>query len=133
MIISVHDTIIYYIEVKSIWKNTNEVQMTMDQFHKSIEHDKEYALCIVNMEGISHDLVERQEYPPIECMAERIKIYTDIGEKNKELNNYIVKIGSCPTKVNLYGVKVNVPIYNLSEEITLDSFCNLIKTKINNM
>ena len=133
MIISVHDTIIYYIEVKSIWKNTNEVQMTMDQFHKSIEHDKEYALCIVNMEGISHDLVERQEYPPIECMAERIKIYTDIGEKNKELNNYIVKIGRCPTKVNLYGVKVNVPIYNLSEEITLDSFCNLIKTKINNM
>ena len=133
MIISVDNNIIYYIEVKSIWKNTKEVQMTMDQFHKSIEHDKEYALCIVNMEGVSQDLVDRQEYSPIEFMTERIKIYTDIGDKNKVLNDYIVKIGSCPTKVNLFGVKVNVPIVNLSMGISLDSFCNLIKTKINNL
>jgi hypothetical protein len=133
MIISVDDNIIYYIEVKSIWKNTNEVQMTMDQFHKSIEHDKEYALCIVNMEGISHDLVDRQEYPPIEFMTERIKIYTDIGDKNKVLADYIIKIGSCPTKVNLYGLKVNVPIVNLSMGISLDCFCDMIKTKINNI
>jgi len=133
MIISFDDTIIYYIEVKSIWKNTDEVQMTMDQFHKSVEYDKEYALCIVNMEGVSHDLVARQEYPPIEFMTERIKIYTDIGDKNKELDDCIVKIGHCPTKVNLFGVKVNVPIVNLSMGITLDCFCNLIKSKIDNM
>ena len=133
MVISVNDNIVYYIEVKSIWKNTNEVQMTMNQFHKSIEHDKEYALCIVNMEGISHDLVDRQEYPPIEFMTERIKIYTDIGDKNKVLDDYIDKIECCPTKVNLLGVKIYVPIDNLSMGISLDCFCNLIKTKINNM
>lgn len=122
----------YYIEVKSMWRDSSKIEMTMTQLMRSVDYKDRYALCIVNMQGIPHGLVDKNEDLSLECMNERIKFYTNIGTVNKRLADCVKTMYDCPTTIELKDSKATVLIDKLDCGLTLKEFCEyIIKERLN--
>ncbi|MDL2244262.1 DUF3883 domain-containing protein [Parabacteroides sp. OttesenSCG-928-J18] len=85
LVVFLNNKPIYFLEVKSRWTTDQSVMMSPLQMISSVEKSSCYALCCVDMTGVTHTNVERHEYPPIENTLPRIKVLTNIGTLNEEL------------------------------------------------
>jgi hypothetical protein len=123
-------TPVYYLEVKSRWGLDQSVMMSPLQMRTSVEKSSEYALCCVDMTGMSQSECENHNYPELSQTIGRIKCLTNIGELNSE----IVKVSSCgsddevhiggdykcivPQKViKSYGVNLSTLIATIADKI----------------
>lgn len=86
LIITIDSIPIYYIEIKSRWGTNQSVEMSPLQMRTSVENRDAYALCCVNMAGISHPIGEEHEFPPLEESLDRIKVLPNIGYLVTTLN-----------------------------------------------
>lgn len=108
IVISVDEKIIYYIEVKSLWSDSNRVKVTNCQCHKATNNIDNYALCVMNMIGVPHDVADNEDTPMVNDLEDRISFYTDIET-----------LMQCP-KVS---GKVIIPLANLNKGLSFNEFC----------
>ncbi len=92
LVIYNNETPIYYIEIKSRWSSDQSVMMSPLQLRTSVENKNEYALCCVDMIGVSYDDVDTHTYPPFEETISRIKVLDNIGLLNESINSAIQQL-----------------------------------------
>lgn len=80
-----NDNAIYYIEVKSRWNTDQSVMMSPLQLQTSVANKDKYALCCVDMTGISHNDADVHVYPSINETISRIKVLDNIGILNENI------------------------------------------------
>lgn len=82
-----NDTPVYYIEIKSRWGVNQSVEMSPLQLKTCVQEADHYALCCVNMSGISQKDVEEHVYPEVEKTLEHLSALTNIGQLAKDAYN----------------------------------------------
>lgn len=86
IIISINNTPIYYIEVKSRWISADSVMMSASQLDRSVEKKDCYSLFAVDMVGFNGENVKEHIYPDsMEEFVDRIRVVTNIGALNDEI------------------------------------------------
>ncbi|MDD7303678.1 MAG: hypothetical protein PUG76_03955 [Prevotellaceae bacterium] len=86
IVISINEEPVYYIEVKSRWVSDKSVMMSAMQLDKSVEKENIYSLFAVDMVGYNSEDVKEHIYPDtMEEFIGRIRVVTNIGEQNSEI------------------------------------------------
>lgn len=106
-VISVDGKKVYYIEAKSIWHQVNIVEMTSHQFDKAESHSSQYALCVINMIGVSPSVVDTVKDSEIN-IEDRTLFYTDIG---------------LYPRLNENNGRITIELKNLKNGLYINEFC----------
>lgn len=109
-VISVDGRKVYYIEAKSIWTSTNMVEMTSYQFDKAESRSSQYALCVINMIGVSPSVVDTEKDSEIN-MEDRTLFYTNIGAY---------------PRLNEKNGRVTIELNKLENGLSINEFCEYI-------
>lgn len=109
-VISVDGKKVYYIEVKSIWHQVNIVEMTSTQFDKAESRSSQYALCVINMIGVSPSVVDTEKDSEIN-IDDRTLFYTDIG---------------LYPRLNENNGRVTIELDNLQDGLYINEFCKYL-------
>ena len=109
-VISVDGKKVYYIEAKSIWHQVNIVEMTSTQFDKAESHSSQYALCVINMIGVSPSVVDTEKDSEIN-IDDRTLFYTDIG---------------LYPRLNENNGRVTIELTKLENGLSINEFCEYI-------
>lgn len=109
-VISVDGKKVYYIEAKSIWHQVNIVEMTSHQFDKAESHSSQYALCVINMIGVSPSVVDTVKDSEIN-IDDRTLFYTDIG---------------LYPRLNENNGRVTIELDNLQDGLYINEFCKYL-------
>jgi hypothetical protein len=94
-IILVDGKIVYYIEVKSIWKVSDCIKLTMYQFDKAISHIDNYAICVMDMTSIPRTAADNDNTTIVNDIETHISFYTNLEslvQCSKENGRAIVTI-----------------------------------------
>ena len=109
-VISVDGKKVYYIEAKSIWHQVNIVEMTSYQFDKAESRSSQYALCVINMIGVSPSVVDTEKDSEIN-IDDRTLFYTDIG---------------LYPRLNENNGRVTIELDNLQDGLYINEFCKYL-------
>lgn len=109
-VISVDGKKVYYIEAKSIWHQVNIVEMTSTQFDKAESRSSQYALCVINMIGVSPSVVDTEKDSEIN-IDDRTLFYTDIG---------------LYPRLNENNGRVTIELDNLQDGLYINEFCKYL-------
>lgn len=109
-VISVDGKKVYYIEAKSIWHQVNIVEMTSYQFDKAESRSSQYALCVINMIGVSPSVVDTEKDSEIN-IDDRTLFYTDIG---------------LYPRLNENNGRVTIELDNLQDGLYINEFCEYL-------
>lgn len=109
-VISVDGKKVYYIEAKSIWHQVNIVEMTSTQFDKAESRSSQYALCVINMIGVSPNVVDTEKDSEIN-INNRTLFYTDIG---------------LYPRLNENNGRVTIELDNLQDGLYINEFCKYL-------
>ena len=109
-VISVDGKKVYYIEAKSIWHQVNIVEMTSYQFDKAESRSSQYALCVINMIGVSPSVVDTEKDSEIN-IDDRTLFYTDIG---------------LYPRLNENNGRVTIELNKLENGLSINEFCEYI-------
>lgn len=109
-VISVDGKKVYYIEAKSIWHQVNIVEMTSTQFDKAESRSSQYALCVINMIGVSPSVVDTEKDSEIN-IDDRTLFYTNIG---------------LYPRLNENNGRVTIELDNLQDGLYINEFCEYL-------
>lgn len=109
-VISIDGKNVYYIEAKSIWHQVNIVEMTSHQFDKAESRSSQYALCVINMIGVSPSVVDTEKDSEIN-MEDRTLFYTNIGAY---------------PRLNEKNGRVTIELNKLENGLSINEFCEYI-------
>lgn len=109
-VISVDGKKVYYIEAKSIWHQVNIVEMTSHQFDKAESHSSQYALCVINMIGVSPSVVDTVKDSEIN-IEDRTLFYPNIG---------------LYPRLNENNGRVTIELKNLENGLYINEFCKYL-------
>ena len=120
----------YYIEVKSRWGTDQSVMMSPLQVSTSVRERNNYALCCVDMSHLRLSEEDEHVYPKLEETLPLIKVLTNIGYLNQELDAVVA--GSDNRLVHIGGeFKCVVPQATiLSQGVSFTSLIDEIMSKI---
>mgnify|MGYP003499550621 FL=1 len=109
-VISVDGKKVYYIEAKSIWHQVNIVEMTSYQFDKAESRSSQYALCVINMIGVSPSVVDTEKDSEINM---------------EDLTLFYPNIGLYP-RLNENNGRVTIELNKLENGLSINEFCEYI-------
>ena len=109
-IISVDGKKVYYIEAKSIWHQVNIVEMTSYQFDKAESRSSQYALCVINMIGVSPSVVDTEKDSEINM---------------EDLTLFYPNIGLYP-RLNENNGRVTIELNKLQDGLYINEFCKYL-------
>lgn len=109
-VISVDGRKVYYIEAKSIWTSTNMVEMTSYQFDKAENRSSQYALCVINMIGVSQSVVN---------------IGKDIEINIEDRTIFYSNIGAYP-RLNEKNGRVTIELNKHENGLSINEFCDYL-------
>lgn len=134
IIISIGESPVYYIEVKSRWDSNNPIRMSKNQTRRAFEKKENYALCSVDLTLYKgSDALEVQEISEIaDCMY----FAKDIGKKVEHLIA-ILDQENDPDLINLEGdYRTRIPMSYVKTGENLEVFetflLDYIQKKISN-
>lgn len=132
LIVYLDDSPIYYVEVKSRWSTDRSVLMSTNQHKRSVEKQECYALCAADMVGYEQLYAVNNETATgdkLEELLKRIKVLTDIGEKNSYMSDAVDDVDKTKTHI-AGGYQVLVPQEVLKDGVSFDELIKVIEAKI---
>jgi hypothetical protein len=124
---------VYYIEVKSRWRNDVSVLMSTLQYQRSIENEDRYALTCVDMFGFDRSLIGKHEYPSLEEILPRIRVIENIGYLNKGLVKQVQNESKDPHVNPGYQILVPQDLIKGDESETFDVFLQRLVEKVKDL
>lgn len=129
MVVCVDDEIVYYIEVKSRWSTDKSVLMSTQQHKTSCSEKQHYALCAVDMVGMSKEDAIAHIYPEFEEVEDKVKVLTNIGQLNERLKDATDDLEQQVHVSSGYQVLVSQKVIDANKK-TFREFVEMLKSVV---